>query len=226
MSSKVVTGEAASAAPGIVWLRVPSAPTPVWLSGSAAAIPAPAGPSLTQAEAGAENRAAERERRVREARQEGFREGEASGLQRASAQLEPVLDKLARTAEELAACRGRYRREAEQDLVRLALAVARRILRRELTIDPAVMLGLVKAALDQLDLRETHRLRMHPQDAPALEQRLKDLGLPSRLEVVPDAGLERGGAVFETLRGEVDASVDTQLSEISRGLADLVERRQ
>jgi flagellar biosynthesis/type III secretory pathway protein FliH len=88
------------------------------------------------------------------------------------------------------------------------------------------MLGLVKAALDQLDLRETHRLRAHPQDAPALEQRLRELGLPARLEIVPDAGLERGAAVFETSRGEMDASMDTQLAEISRGLADLVERRQ
>ncbi len=226
MSSKVVTGRVAAAAPGIAWRRVADAPTQVWVSDGGAALAPAAAPAGEATPSGAGARSADLERRVCAARQEGFREGEASGLQRASAQLEPVLERLARTVEDLAACRGRFRREAEQDLVRLAMAVARRILRRELTIDPAVMLGLVKAALDQLELRETHRLRMHPQDAPALEQRLKELGLPSRLEVIPDAGLERGGAVFETVRGEVDASIDTQLAEISRGLADLVERRQ
>jgi flagellar biosynthesis/type III secretory pathway protein FliH len=93
-------------------------------------------------------------------------------------------------------------------------------------VDPAALLGLVKAALDQLDLRETHRLRMHPQDAPAIEQRLRALGIPQRLEVVGDPALERGAAVFETSRGEMDASVDTQLAEISRGLTDLVERHR
>lgn len=225
MSSRVITGRAAAEAPPIAWRRVAAEPTPVWVAKAPAAL-APAGaPKDPAVEAALETRIAELERRVREARLEGQREGEALGMRRAAEQLEPVLNRFARTIEELAAYRNRFRREAEQDLVRLALAVAKRILRRELTIDPGVMLGLVKAALDQLELRETHRIRMHPQDAPAVERHLRDLGLPSRLEVVSDASLERGAAIFETVRGEMDASLDTQLAEISRGLADLMERR-
>ena len=226
MSSKVVTGEMASAALPIAWHRVPAAPTQVWLAKSLPPAQSSGGAPVPDRDPDPDSRIAALERRVHEARQEGAREGEAAGLRRASEQLEPVLRRMAKTVEELAACRSRFRREAEQDLVRLAMAVARRILRRELAIDSGVMLGLVKAALDQLDLRETHRLRAHPQDAPALEPRLRELGLPARLEIVPDAGLERGAAVFETSRGEMDASMDTQLAEISRGLADLVERRQ
>ena len=37
--------------------------------------------------------------------------------------------------------------------------------------------------------------------------------------------LTQGSAVFETSRGELDASVDTQLAEIERGLTDVLERR-
>jgi flagellar assembly protein FliH len=171
-------------------------------------------------------RIAELERRALQARQEGVREGEAAGHRRAAGELAPAIARLVETVRDLAACRGRFRREAEQDVVTLALAIARRIVRRELTLDPTIMLGLVKAALDQVDLREVHRVRMHPQDAPAVEQGLRDLGLPERLEVIPDPALERGAAVFETTRGEMDASTDTQLAEISRGLADLAERRR
>ncbi|MBI4877810.1 MAG: hypothetical protein HY822_24525 [Acidobacteria bacterium] len=215
MSSKLVTGEPAAAASPIHWTRANSRP--------AAQLEARgAGPD---GEAERRAWAAEIERQVREAREAGLREGEAAGLLRAAAQTEPLLERLARTAGELAACRGRFRREAEQDLVRLALSVARRILHRELAVDPAAMLGLAKSALEQLDLRETHRLRLHPQDLHAIQPRLAELGLPPRLEIVPDAALERGAAVFETARGEMDASVDTQLAEISRGLADLLERR-
>jgi flagellar assembly protein FliH len=43
--------------------------------------------------------------------------------------------------------------------------------------------------------------------------------------VTPDPGLERGAAVLETARGELDASIETQLAEIERGFADLVEGR-
>ncbi len=225
MSSRVISGKAAKTATPIEWRRVQAEATPVW---TAKSLPAPAaGPAGAPGrDAGLEGRIAELEKRIHQARQEGVREGEAAGLRKATEQMEPALQRFAKTIEELAAVRSRFRREAEQDLVRLSLAVAKRILRREMAVDPAALLGLVKAALDQLDLRETHRLRMHPQDAPAIEQRLRALGIPQRLEVVGDPALERGAAVFETSRGEMDASVDTQLAEISRGLTDLVERHR
>ena len=47
----------------------------------------------------------------------------------------------------------------------------------------------------------------------------------SRLEVVADAGCDPGTAIFETPRGNLDASVETQLQEIERGLADCLERQ-
>ncbi len=210
----------------IEWQKVMPEPTSVWMVKSPPAGHQASGAGASGRDPHLEARIAELEKRVREARQEGVREGEAAAARRAAEQLEPVLNRFAKTIEELAAHRSRFRHEAEQDLVRLSLAVAKRVLRREMAIDPAALLGLVKAALDQLDLRETHRLRMHPQDAPAVEQRLRALGIPQRLEVAADPTLERGAAVFETSRGEMDASVDTQLAEISRGLADLVERQR
>lgn len=214
MSSKRVTGPPAAAASPMLWAR--AAP------GTRSDHPARAAEPSREAERQAW--AAELEGQVREAREAALREGEAAGYRRGCAEAEPLLAGLARSIEELAACRGRYRREAEQDVVRLALAVARRVLHRELAMDPAAMLGLVKSALEQVDLRETHRLRLHPQDLAAIGRRLAELNLPQRLELVPDSKLARGGAVLETARGELDASVDTQLSEISRGLADLLER--
>ncbi len=68
--------------------------------------------------------------------------------------------KLARSIEELTGLVSRYRREAEQDVVALALAVARRILHRELTVAPEALLGLVKAALDKMEAREVHQVRV------------------------------------------------------------------
>jgi flagellar biosynthesis/type III secretory pathway protein FliH len=43
--------------------------------------------------------------------------------------------------------------------------------------------------------------------------------------VVPDAARELGSVVFETERGSLDASVDTQLEEIERGLTDRLRRQ-
>lgn len=162
--------------------------------------------------------------RVAEAHRRGFAEGEAQGRQAAAAQFQAAIEGLARSAVEIAALRPRIHREAEADLVRLAVAVARRVLRRELTVDPEALLGLVKAALDKLDLRELNRIRVHPGAASPLERALRDAALPARIEVLADASLEPGAAIFETGRGTLDSSVETQLVEIERGLTDLLER--
>jgi flagellar assembly protein FliH len=156
--------------------------------------------------------------------QQGFEEGQAAARQEAGQQLNAAYDRLARTIEELAGLRARFRHEAEEDVVALSLAIARRILHRELTMAPDALLGLVKAALEKIEMREVHSVRLRPEDASLVQQHLEKMGLPRPVEVIADPGLARGSAIFDSTRGALDASVETQLAEIGRGFADLVRR--
>ncbi|MCX6595625.1 MAG: FliH/SctL family protein [Acidobacteria bacterium] len=156
---------------------------------------------------------------------QGMTEGIQEGERRAAKLLEPLQARLAATVTDLAGTQRGLRREAEADVVRMALAIARRILNRELSVDPEAILGLVRSALDRLEAREIHRLRVAPTDKAAVEAELARRSLPRSIEVYADPSLERGAAVFETSRGTLDSSINTQLDEIDRGLADLVGRR-
>lgn len=204
-----------------------AAPTIVW-PGANESFRLPAG--QTGATSDAEAPAAEE--RIREAHQAGYREGLAAGREeaqagaRAEAQTEtrPAMERLARTLEELAALKPRLREEAESDLVRLAVAIARRIVRRELTIDPQAIEGLIRVALRELEGREVSRVRVHPEHAQLVRGLVAGAGRENAIEVVGDPSMERGGAVFETARGNLDASVDSQLAEIERGLTDRFRR--
>lgn len=223
MSSRVLSGEKARQAGPLHWRESydrPAAPA------GQASQEDPATSELRRQVERLAARAAELERMVEQARREGHREGEAVGFQRANAGLEPLFTRLARSIEELAGYRPRLRRDAELDLVKLGMAIARRILHRELSVDPQALLGLVKAALDRMDARELHRVRVHPQDAERLRSYLDGLGMPVQVEVQADGSLERGGVLLESSRGALDASIHTQLEEIERGFADLVERRR
>jgi flagellar assembly protein FliH len=161
---------------------------------------------------------------LRQAHQQGYEEGQAAIRHAHAAQLEAMQVKLARTIEEITSLRTRYRHEAEQDLVALALLVARRILHRELTVAPDALQGLVKAALEKMDAREVHRVRVSRQDAGIVQEFFEKMGLPQRIEVTPDPALAPGSVILESTRGSLDASVGTQLDEIERGFADLVGR--
>ena len=209
MSSKLVRGESQPGEPPS-WQRV----SPF------EAIQGHGGSDAAQAR----DPAAEVEQRIRQAHQQGYAEGQAAGHQAQATQIEAMQVKLARTIEEITSLRPRYRQEAEQDLVALALMIARRILHRELTVSPEALLGLVKAALEKIDAREVNRVRVSRQDSAMVREFFEKMGLPHRIEVAADPSLGPGSVILESQRGSLDASVDTQLAEIERGFADLVRR--
>ncbi|MGI8741737.1 MAG: FliH/SctL family protein [Bryobacteraceae bacterium] len=163
----------------------------------------------------------ELEERAQAAYRKGLAEGDAVARQQLAGQVGSTVSRLARGIEEISGLRQRFRHEAEAEVVKLALAIARRVLHRELTVDPDALLGIVKSALAKLDSRELHSIRIHPDHAAALQQELQQMGLPARVEVVADPALERGAVILDTTRGALDASVQTQLSEIERGFVDL-----
>ncbi|MGO9893467.1 MAG: FliH/SctL family protein [Bryobacteraceae bacterium] len=165
------------------------------------------------------------EERVRQAHAAGFREGREEGRNQAAQQVQPVMERLTRGIEDLAGLRSRLRHDAEADLVTLALAVARRVLRRELSVDPEAIRGVAMAALEKLDGQEISRVRVHPAHAAELSACLRRTSSGGAVEVVSDTARELGFVIFETERGSLDASVDTQLEEIERGLADRLRRQ-
>jgi flagellar assembly protein FliH len=130
------------------------------------------------------------------------------------------MQRLAKSLEELSRFKSRLRKEAESDLVKLALAVARRILRRELTIDSEALQGVVSAALEKLQLRDLSRVRVHPSHEDAVRRHLSAYN--TSIQLAADSSLQPGGVVFETIRGTVDASIDSQLREIEAGFTDLL----
>jgi len=168
----------------------------------------------------------ESEARVRAAYGQGQAAGEAAAQQRAQQKIDPVLNGLNTMIAELASMRKRVRAEAEDDAVKLAIAIARRVLYRELSTDPDAILGLVKAAFGKLNARETHRLRVCPADAVIVQEHRAKLQIPPGLEITPDGSLTQGSVIFETSRGDLDASIETQLAEIDRGLTDALKRRK
>jgi flagellar assembly protein FliH len=221
MSSKVLPSDDPQLAVPIAWRRVD-------VPGRAPSYIPPPPPASSKPLAPADTRPVEDklredklfEDKLREAHAAGVREGEAAGRSRAAAEMQAAIERLARSIEEISGLRARLRREAEGDLVRLTLAIARRILRRELAVDPDALHGLVLGALEKLQGQEICRVRVHPSHAALVSACLRQMAPASPVEVLPDPSREPGAVIFETGRGNLDASVESQLREIERGLAD------
>lgn len=159
-----------------------------------------------------------------EAYNRGFTEGKTAGRQQAAAELQPVLDQLGKSLASLASLRSRIRGDAESDLLKLAISIARRVLHRELTLDPESIEGLIRVALDKLQTRELCRVRVHPDQEQAIRKSLERFSNSQKVELTTDASLQCGDVLFETAHGTLDASIESQLGEIERGLADRLRR--
>lgn len=210
MSSRVLPADDPRAAGPVAWRHVADVPA------------RPDGAPDTAAQLAAVEQ--QWEQRVRAAHTAGFSEGEATGRSRAAAEVQPVIERLARSIEELGALRAKLRRESEADIVKLSLAIARRVLRREMAVDPDAMQGLVVAALQKIQVQDICRVRVHPSHAAQLTKWFQQSAGSQGVELVADNSREPGSLIFETDRGDLDASVDSQLQEIERGLADRLRK--
>jgi len=166
------------------------------------------------------------ERQLEAARGEALlKSREAAGSEEAAARKERAAQ-LAAALADFRAQRDEYLARVEQEVVRLALAIAERILHREAQMDPLLLTGAVRVALGQLAESTEVRLRV-PAAQQAMWAEMVRLmpGLPLRPEVVADPGLAPAEAILEAGPGTVDLGVRAQIGEIERGFFDLLEVR-
>jgi len=209
--SRIVSASEADVRP-MVWRRGPARARK---SEPHAATVATIGPELE----------AQIQQQVRLAFESGLREGEAAARQKLEAQVRELAEQLARSIADVVSSREEALRRAEADIVQLSMEIARRIMHRELSVDPSALGGLIRAALEKLAAQQVHRVRVHPDQESVMRTCLAEIGRGTDIEVLADPAQPPGGAVFESSRGSLDASVETQLREIERGLTDQLQKR-
>jgi hypothetical protein len=119
----------------------------------------------------------------------------------------------------LAQARQMVLEDSAHEIAELATTIARRVIARELAIDPEIVHGLVQEGLSALgrDDRITVRLGARfARAASAIEQRLT-VG-DQRVEIVLDPTLEPHGCIVETDLGRVDESIESRLSALISAL--------
>ncbi len=158
-------------------------------------------------------------------RQEAFAEGLRQAREEAGSHVKALQDSVGQTLASLAQTKRKLRQEGEVELLKLSLAIARRVLHREISIDAEALHGLVHAAMQKLQNREISRVRVNPAGADAVRTALERIGAAPAIEISPDPTLKSGDIIFETQFGELDASIDSQLAEIQRGFADRLSLR-
>lgn len=151
--------------------------------------------------------------------EQGFRAGEFAESSRVRAAVNAVDSALAAIEQESA----KWTANAEENICAIAIAVARHVLGRKLTVDRSWVVTQVKAALAEFPVGERLRVRMNPADLQVIAQALAADGaaLGGRpVRWTSDARMSTGSCLVEGHERMVDGRVDTALERLYRRLAD------
>ena len=154
----------------------------------------------------------------RDAFVKGYAQGERTGTEAAAARGETMLRRLARTIDEVVVLRSEVIQKSERQLVQLAVAIARRITLRELTIDRTLLSAMARVALDRLGETASATIRLHPDDFTAITPEGEADTTTGSVHVVADPAIPRGGCVVQSDFGLIDVGLDAQLTEFSVAL--------
>jgi flagellar assembly protein FliH len=180
--------------------------------------------------AGWDARLAEEARRSFEAgRERGFQEGRAAELQAQAAHTgardRAHVEQVACLAENFRTEQMQYFESVEHEVVKLALAVAARVLRREAQMDPLLLTGAVRVALGQLSTSTQVRLKVPAEELELWTETMAHIpNLAVKPVVIAGDGMHLGDCVMETELGSVDLGIRAQLGEIERGFFDCARR--
>ena len=170
--------------------------------------------------------AAELQEREAQARLQGKQEGQAEARQNFEREMERTRSGISAALAQFTRDRAAYFQKIEGEVVQLALSIARKILHRESQLDPLLLAGMARVALEKIDGATGVRLRLHPANAADWQRYLSTHLEPSDLpEIVEDPAQPLEQCTLETSMGTAAIGLEVELKEIEQGLMDLLAAR-
>jgi len=148
----------------------------------------------------------------------GYAEGERTGRQMGEAMVESICKRYEKSLAELSASHKQMVLTMEEQTVRLALEISRKIVQRELTLDLDLVAALATVALKRLSGHQSIALKVSRTDFERVHRAVASVN--PAVTVKDDPALERGDFVIETAQTHLDARLSSQIDTIARALLD------
>ena len=147
----------------------------------------------------------------------GYREGYEEGLQKSATENQQIANEFSRMIEAVESSKSKILEKYAADLEDLAIAIAQKVVKRELSIDGKAMQSIIKNAVDSYRNQEWIRICVSKNMADVLLQAdsniieaLKDVS--SSVKVIVSPGMTDGDCIIDMPDQMIDCGIDTQIS--------------
>ena len=159
-----------------------------------------------------------------EGNRQGLNAGEEKGFELASRKIEPLITSIQQAVIKLAAIREETYQQIESEVVELALAIARKVICREVSTDKETVVCVAREALAKVDDTGKIKIKMNPADLQFINEtkyQLSNLiGDVNSVTIEAEESIQSGGCVIETDLGEIDARIEKQLQAVEESFRD------
>jgi flagellar assembly protein FliH len=159
----------------------------------------------------------------KEGYQHGWEEGNQQGYAAYLQQLEEAKNITLSAKEDYDA----YLESAEKTILELSIKIAGKILDAKIEENNEYFLSLLKRAVKEVKEHQSVQMYIHPEHYQSVITRKEELlsvfPHQANLNIYPDHDLPKDGCIIESDYGRIDASIDTQLTEIKRRLGECLE---
>jgi len=152
---------------------------------------------------------------VENTHQQAYQEGFAAGYREGKDKVDAELARLAQLMSALDGALNQFDETLTQNLLSLALDVARQMLREALRVRPELVLPVIREAVNSLPQAGQHpHLKLHPEDVALVRSLMADELNHFHWKLIEDSRVERGGCRVETTNSEIDATMENRWKRI------------
>lgn len=160
-----------------------------------------------------------------EARKAGFTAGYSEATQTVEQELHKQVASLRQMVDAAVEAHNQFLRQSQNEVGRLAVAIAEKIIGRELSVNPKIVTEIVAQAIKEANITGACRIRVNPADyellSPAWETIPSLQPSDRKWELLADKKVARGGCVIEADGGILDAQIESQLGQVGLALEKL-----
>ncbi|MBI9074730.1 MAG: hypothetical protein JEZ02_04890 [Desulfatibacillum sp.] len=166
----------------------------------------------------------------REAYEQGFKQGEKDGQEIGSMKLVKILERIEQICEDLDSYHEKFVHLHEKELLSLIAAIAGKVLKVQVDMDPeAVKKSVMEALASASDWQEV-TIRVDPTDFEFMDDMrpefFEKVNTLRSINIVPDSSVEKGGCIISADFGEVDARIQSRLDKVAQAMMDVYYSRR
>lgn len=159
---------------------------------------------------------------------ESYESGLEDGRRMVANDLASSIEALREAAKTVVTLRNKALRESEEDILKLVMMIARKVILREASVDEKIVIEVIRNAIDEISDKDEIIVNLNPDDLAMVSSSpdfLPEEMKNRKIHFRPDPEIRRGSCNVYTDMGKIEADFDSQIDEVYRHLIETANSR-